>query len=391
MIIDCDTHIIPRDAFDYVEEEFTNLKPVFHFDEKGHYWYCDFPGKPPEVPGTTPLPGIRGAGTDVDGMCDMEARLRDYEKLGVDLQVLGPQFTGWWSYLIEPALADAVAHSHNLAVLKIMRQYPSKFIGTALVALQDVQGAMREMEWAYDNGFKTVILDYTYPVREHPFGETLGSRRELWPFFKRAEELGQPVLLHAVQHGHRLVNALKFQKEGLDFLAPHDGHMNLVSMITSGLLDDFPELKFIHTESGTAWIKPLLQRMDRSFERPPVNYDDENPTPRGRRRVQERAKQVVPPEVSSEKNKLPPSHYFRKNFYFTIETEEPELPQAIEFLGAKHFLFATDYPHDDPGGRMKFKDAELLRSNNKISESDKELIRWKNAERLFGLSLASER
>jgi len=98
--------------------------------------------------------------------------------------------------------------------------------------------------------------------------------------------------------------------------------MNLASLITSGLLDDFPKLKVIHTESATAWIKPFMRNMDRQFERPPVNYDDENPTPRGKRRVQERARQVVPPEVSAEKNKLPPNEYFRRNFYFTIETQE---------------------------------------------------------------------
>ena len=126
--------------------------------------------------------------------------------------------------------------------------------------------------------------------------------------------------------------------------------------------------------------------MDRMKQRPQVNYEDENPVPRSRRRVQERAKQVVPPEVSCEKNKLPPSHYFKNNFYFTIETEEPQLPEAVEFLGAERFLFATDYPHDDPGGSMKFKDAELLRANTGISEQDKELIRHENARRLFSLS-----
>lgn len=386
MIIDCDAHIIPRDAFDYVDEPFAHLRPVFHFDEQGRYWHCDFPGAPEEVPGTTPLPSVRGAGTNMDGMCDVEARLTDFAKMGVDRQVLVPQFTGWWNYLTEPRLGSAMARSHNLAVLKIMRQYPGKFIGIALVALQDVEGATRELEWACENGFKSAVLDYNYPVREHAFGETLGSHRDLWPFFKRAQELDVPLLLHAVQHGHRLVNALKFQKEGLDFFAPLDGIMNLVSLITSGLLDDCPRLKFLHTEAGTAWIKPLVGQMDRIFERPQVNYEDENPVPRSRRRVQERAKQVVPPEVSCEKNKLPPSHYFKNSFYFTIETEEPQLPEAVEFLGAEHFLFATDYPHDDPGGSMKFKDAELLRANTRISEQDKELIRHENARGLFKLS-----
>jgi predicted TIM-barrel fold metal-dependent hydrolase len=278
-----------------------------------------------------------------------------------------------------------MARSHNLAVLKVMRRYPGKFIGVALVALQDVDGAIRELDWALENGFGSAVLDYSYPAREHPFGETLGSHRELWPFFKRAEELNMPLLLHAVQHGHRLVNALKFQREGLDFFAPQDGIMNLVSLVTSGLLDDFPGLRFIHTESGTAWIKPLVDQMDRIYHRPQVNYADENPVPRWRRRVPERAKQAVPLEVSSEKNKLPPSHYFKNNFYFTIETEEPEFPEAVEFLGAERFLFATDYPHDDPGGSMKFKDAELLRINPEIPEEAKEKIRWKNARDLFKL------
>jgi predicted TIM-barrel fold metal-dependent hydrolase len=61
------------------------------------------------------------------------------------------------------------------------------------------------------------------------------------------------------------------------------------------------------------------------------------------------------------------------------------LPEAIEFLGAERFLFATDYPHDDPGGKMKFEDVRLLRDHGKITESDKELIRWKNAQRLLHL------
>jgi predicted TIM-barrel fold metal-dependent hydrolase len=161
--------------------------------------------------------------------------------------------------------------------------------------------------------------------------------------------------------------------------------MNLVSLISSGLLDSFPGLKIVQTEAGTDWIKSLVQRLDRIFDKPPVNYEDENPVPRSRRRVQARARQVIPPELSKEKNKLPPSHYFKKNFYFTIETEEPGLGEAIQFLGAEHFLFATDYPHDDPGGRMKFKDVGLLAINTTISDEDKEKIRFQNARNLFHL------
>jgi predicted TIM-barrel fold metal-dependent hydrolase len=99
-----------------------------------------------------------------------------------------------------------------------------------------------------------------------------------------------------------------------------------------------------------------------------------------------KAPQLVPPGTANEKNKLQPSHYFRNNFYWTIETEEPELAEAVRFLGAGRFLFATDYPHDDPGGKMKFKDVELLAGNPDISEADKERIRSENAKALFGIS-----
>ena len=98
-----------------------------------------------------------------------------------------------------------------------------------------------------------------------------------------------------------------------------------------------------------------------------------------------KAPQLVPPGVADEKNMLAPSDYFRKNFYWTIETEEPEFAEAVQYLGADHFLFATDYPHDDPGGRMKHKDVELLAAHPKLSEGDKEKIRCANARQLFRL------
>jgi predicted TIM-barrel fold metal-dependent hydrolase len=386
MIVDCDTHFMPADAFAYVDDSLKALVPQLKLDSRGFVADIEFPGAPAAVPGSTPLPAP-GSGTHYPGNTDMKLRLEDYERLGIDRQFLLPQFTGWWSYLIDPALAGGLAHSWNLSMLRLMRENRGKIYGVALVALQDVAGAIKEMEWARENNFPAVVLDHTYPVREHPYGTTLGSHRELWPFFRRAEELDMPIYLHAVQHGHRIVNLLVFQHDGLDIFAPREAQMNLVSLITSGLLDDFPKLKFIHAEMGTKTIKSIAQRLDAAFNQTSLSYeDDEGAAVGSRRRLSPKAPQLVPPGTANEKNKLPPSHYFRNNFYWTIETEEPELAEAVRFLGAERFLFATDYPHDDPGGRMKFKDVELLAGNSKLSEADKERIRCGNARALFGIS-----
>jgi predicted TIM-barrel fold metal-dependent hydrolase len=96
-------------------------------------------------------------------------------------------------------------------------------------------------------------------------------------------------------------------------------------------------------------------------------------------------KRLTAADVYEVKNRKPASHYFRTNLFFTIETEEPGFAEAVEFLGASQFLFATDYPHDDPGGRMKMKDVELLRDLPGMPEASKDLIRSGNAVALLGL------
>jgi predicted TIM-barrel fold metal-dependent hydrolase len=384
VIIDCDTHFLPRDAYDYTGAEWDAVRPHLRFDANGLHTAIDFPGAPREVPGATPLPPP-GSGSRHPGLYDIEVRLRDYEKLGIDRQFLFPQLTGTaFSYLPEPRLGTAMAHSWNVAVLKHLRACPQHVIGGALVALQDVAGAIREMEWAREAGFRAVILDKVFPVHEHCFSEPYGNHRELWPFFARAEALKMPVFLHNIQHGHRMTNLMNYQFNGLDVMAPQEGQMSLVSLFTSGLLDDFPGLQFVFTEAGVSFIKPLVQHLDAVFNDEVVDYESEDAAPRFNYRKLTGGKRIMSEADYKPKNKLVPSHYFKNNLFFTIETEEPELAEAVRLFGATQFLFATDYPHDDPGGRMKYKDVELLRARGDISPPDKELIWHGTAERLLG-------
>ncbi|MGZ5092547.1 MAG: amidohydrolase family protein [Burkholderiales bacterium] len=383
MIIDSDTHFLPPDVYDYVGDEFMDVRPQFSWDEKGLLTEVKFPGEPALVPGATPLPPP-GTGSRYRGAYYIEERLSDYEKLGIDKQFLFPQLTStMFSYLVEPRLATAMAHSWNISIVKLLKKYPQHLIGGALVALQDVESSIREMEWAHQNGFRAVILDKVFPVKEHCYSDPYGSHRELWPFFRRAEALRMPLFLHNIQHGHRITNLLNYQYNGLDVLAPQEGQMSLVSLITSGLLDDFPKLNFVFTEAGVAFIKPLVAHLDSVFNNEVVDYESEDAAPRFNYRKLSGGKRIVSEDDYKAKNKQLPSHYFRTNLHFTIETEEPELAEAVQFFGARQFLFATDYPHDDPGGRMKYKDVQLFSTNPDIGESDKDLIWSANAERLL--------
>lgn len=383
MIIDADTHYLPPDTYDYMGPEWDALRPRFIWDDKGGVTGVDFPGAPPVVPGSTPLPPP-GTGCRLRGMYHMDDRLEFFDKQGITEQFLFPQLTATvFSYIVEPKLATAMAHSWNVAILKRMKEYPGRLVGGAMVALQDVDGAIREMEWARENGFEAVILDKVFPVKEHCYSEPYGSRRELWPFFARAEALGMPLFLHNIQHGHRITNLLNYQFNGLDVMAPQEGQMSLVSLITSGLLDDFPALNIVFTEAGVAFIKPLVAHLDAAFGDNLVDYESEDAAPRFNYRKLTGGKRIVSEADYKAKNRHPPSYYFSKNLYFTIETEERELAEAIATFGATQFLFATDYPHDDPGGRMKYRDVELFDRNPDVSAADKALVWSGNAERLL--------
>ncbi|MEO7762522.1 MAG: amidohydrolase family protein, partial [Casimicrobiaceae bacterium] len=234
-----DTHILPFDIYDYVEGPAADLRPVFEFDNAGVLAKWSFPGNH-VVRGTTPL-SPPGTGSHYKGMSDIEFRLEEFEKLGIGRQLLLPQYSAiLFHYALEPELAFQMAHSYNLSILRMLQKYPQQLIGSALVALQDVPTAIAEMEWANQNGFQTIALDKVFPVRAHPYSETLGAHRELWPFFRRAEQLGMPLVLHNIQHGHRISNLPIFQRDGLDILCPAEGQLSLMSLCTSGLFDDFP-------------------------------------------------------------------------------------------------------------------------------------------------------
>ncbi|HEY3168242.1 MAG TPA: amidohydrolase family protein, partial [Candidatus Binatia bacterium] len=88
-------------------------------------------------------------------------------------------------------------------------------------------------------------------------------------------------------------------------------------------------------------------------------------------------------EVEMPLLKEKPSELVRKSdVYFSIEPGESQLAQTIEYLGADHFLFASDIPHWDcefPGN------LQHIRRHSALSEETKEKILYKNAKRLFNL------
>lgn len=92
------------------------------------------------------------------------------------------------------------------------------------------------------------------------------------------------------------------------------------NLIFSGLLDRWPELKFVSVESGLGWIPFFLEAIDYQFSE--MTFPDD------RWGLQ-----------------LKPSDYFRRNWYCSYWFEEQAVEHAIDFVGAQSILWETDFPH----------------------------------------------
>jgi predicted TIM-barrel fold metal-dependent hydrolase len=101
---------------------------------------------------------------------------------------------------------------------------------------------------------------------------------------------------------------------------------NLVSMVTSGVFDEFPTLKYALIEGGIAWAPAVMGRLDRLY-----------------------------PALKAELPWLTrrPSDYILEHCSFSTQPiEEPDEPGALLDILAmvqaeRTVIFASDYPHWD--------------------------------------------
>lgn len=151
------------------------------------------------------------------------------------------------------------------------------------------------------------------------------------PIYEAAEEMGLPVALHGggVRPTVAAGGTPNFYIEYHTLLV-QPVMTSLVSFISEGVFEKYPDLKIILVEGGVAWIPAIMWRFDSDYKAL-------------RREV---------PWVE----KLP-SEYFRKNLKvstqpFEISPKPEQMVNVLSSMDAQDFLlFASDYPHwdsDDP-------------------------------------------
>jgi predicted TIM-barrel fold metal-dependent hydrolase len=220
-----------------------------------------------------------------------------------------------------------------------------------MVALQDIQGAIREVRRAAEElGFVGVMMPTN--VRDQDIGRT-----EYWPFYEEVERLGLGLALHG---GIRAAERMHGRFDS--FIAVHSVSFPfecmaaVTGLVFAGVPEKFPRLRIAALEACCGWVPFLMDRLDEEYEK------------RGWK------------EAPLLKRK--PSEYMSSDqFFYAFELEESTLPYVAQRIGADKLLYSSDYPHWDTSWP---KTVAMFTERHDISEAEKKQIAWENPQRFYG-------
>jgi uncharacterized protein len=279
-----------------------------------------------------------------------KTQLADMDVEGIDVQVIFPSHLSLNAEK-ETDLATDIARSYNDWLAEFCATDNRRLKGVAMVALQDIQAAIREVRRAVEQlGFVGVMMPTN--VRDQDIG-----RHEFWPFYEEVERLGVGLALHG---GIRAAERMHGRFDS--FIAVHSVSFPfecmaaVTGLIFAGVPEKFPKLRIAALEGCCGWVPFLMDRLDEEFEK------------RGSR------------EAPILKRK--PSEYMTSaQFFYAFELEESTVPYVIQRIGAEKLLYSSDYPHWDTSWPNTVK---MFKGRTDIADADKRQIAWDNPQNFYG-------
>jgi 6-methylsalicylate decarboxylase len=236
--------------------------------------------------------------------------------------------------------ARAMARQLNEYGAKTIKDYPGRFGFFASIMLADVQGSLREIEYAFDTLKADGAVINSSAAKKWP-----GDPSQM-PIFEELNRRKAAVLIHPNTQPHCCMNPPGVQPS----MTEYDFDMNraVLSLLLNGVLTKCPDIKFIIVHSGGT--VPIMA--GRIQDRVPKNRPDLYPT--------------------GALDKL------KGLYYECAHASFPWVMAALRsFTPPSHILFGTDWPMEP--AESTTREIPGLR----LSEDVLYAIERGNAERLF--------
>jgi predicted TIM-barrel fold metal-dependent hydrolase len=306
---------------------------------------------------------------------DDELRNGQLEQEGIVGEVVFPNtvppFFPSFVLFARPPKPDEYEHrlaglrAHNRWLADWCARFPKRRAGIGQIFLNDVDDAIEDVRWIKDHDLRGGVLvsaippdvDYVKPLYDRVYD----------PLWKTCEELGVPVNSHG---GTGLPDYGKYPVANLLYITEVSFYSQrpFVQLLLSGVFERHPNLKFVMTEMGCAWLPPMLERFDALISK--IN----NTGATGELRY-------------TDEHKLPKlaSEYFAQNCYVGVSQPGPDDARARHMLGIEKFMWGSDYPHDE--GTFPFTREHLRQLFHDTPADELQTLLARNAATLYAFDL----
>jgi len=246
---------------------------------------------------------------------------------------------------------------------------PNRLIGVMSTPFWDIDATVAEVERCAELGYRAIL----FTGEPQRFGFPLIGDHHWDPLWSVAQAAGMPIHFHigggetdrigdgfedrVAAHGPigaeaYLATAL-FMKNGVQ----------CADLICSGVLQRYPDLKFVSVESGIGWIPFVLEAADYTF-----------------------LGKISAGRIKGEE--LLPSELFARQVYSTLWFEQVAPTHLLDKIPVDNVLFETDFPHVAClyGNIRETIDSGL----GKASQEVRQKILWDNSAALYKIDARSE-
>ncbi len=302
------------------------------------------------------------------GAFDAKERLKYMDELGIWSMVMYPNVGGFGAQeFLKLGDADLMLNCvqiYNDWQTEWAEADSRRLLPIASVPFWDVDATVTEVRRCAEMGHRGIL----FTGAPQTLGMPLLGDPQWNPLWETAVDLDLPVSFH-IGSGDFGIKQLQAKAEAYGRMAAFtslaldvflQNGMYLSDLIMSGILNRFPDIKFVSVESGIGWIPFALEALDYQFQDNKVR--EENPD-----------------------FDMLPSEYFARNIYACYWFEQIAPRRLVDKVGEDNIMFETDFPHPTSlyGSEVHRRIDEGLAD---CEERIRRKILWDNARDLYKIS-----
>lgn len=285
-----------------------------------------------------------------------EARIQLYDDWGLAGGVVFPTIGILWDS-DDAKLADAYARAYNRWCHDFVGTHADRIWPMCHIPLNDPELAHAELKRCLKQGSRGMFL------APEPVAGVSPADPRFDPLWHELEDAGLPFCLHVIVRFNRILQSPMrafslLVEPSRTFTFGMGATFQIIpaiaSLIMTGFFDRFPRIKALCVEAGAGWAPYIAHRLDEKYEM--FGY--------------------------SERTKLEPSAYLKRNVWYVAEPREKNIGAAMDIIGETQFIWGSDYPHIDSSIHAIDQVLETTRS---LSEHRRRLLLGENARALYQL------